>query len=136
MDKYTHTHAKNTHTYTHTYTHTHTHARTHAHTHTHTQTDEDDVSAIIQELSSLKSNYYLLGLSLHLPTGKGDQIQVDNPHKSETAFGQVIVQWLLMNYYHQKFGRPSWRLLVQAVDMIDHQLAKDIAKKHQRYVHM
>ena len=102
------------------------------HTHTHIYPGEDDITEIIKELSSLKSNYYLLGLGLHLPPGRVDQIQVDNPHKSETAFGQVIVQWLLMNYNHVVFGPPSWQLLVKAVDTIDHQLAKQIASNHQR----
>ena len=102
------------------------------HTHTHIYPGEDDITEVIEQLSSLKSNYYLLGLGLHLPPGKVDQIQVDNPHKSETAFGQVIVQWLLMNYNHAMFGPPSWQLLVKAVDTIDHQLAKQIASNHQR----
>ena len=41
-----------------------------------------------------------------------------------------------MNYECVKFGRPTWRLLVEAVYKIDRKLAKEIAINHQRYDHM
>ena len=110
----------------------HTHTHTHTYKHTHLHTGEDDITDIAKELSGFEAHYYKLGLSLHLSPGKVQVIQVNNPHDCETAFGQVIVQWLLMNYNHAMFGPPSWQLLVKAVDTIDHQLAKKIASNHQR----
>ena len=124
-----HTHTR-THTHAHTHTLTLTHTRTH--THTHLYTGEDDITDITKELSGFEVHYYNFGLSLHLSPGKVTVIQVNNPHDCETAFGQVIVQWLLMNYNLAIFGPPSWQMLVNAVDTIDHQLAKQIASNHQR----
>ena len=40
-----------------------------------------------------------------------------------------------MNYDNRKFGPPSWRKLVEAVNMFDHDKAKLLASKHQRYFH-
>ena len=75
----------------------------------------------------------MLGLKLHLPPGKVNEIEQNNPRNCDTAFGQVIVEWTRMNYNHVDVGTPSWLLLVKVVDKLDHQLAKQIASNHQRY---
>ena len=87
-------------------------------------------------LIGLETRYYKLGQNLHIPNSKLSVIQHNNPRDCETALGQVIEQWLLMNYNHATFGPATWRLLVEAVDSMSHQLAKDIANNHQRYVCM
>ena len=35
-----------------------------------------------------------------------------------------------MNYTYFKFGRPSWQLLVKAVETVDYERAKQIARNH------
>ena len=57
-------------------------------------------------------------------------IQKDNPHSSKEALGQVITEWLKMNYEYYKFGRPSWRMLVEGVSTADRERAKIIADNH------
>ena len=98
---------------------------------THAHVGEDDVADIAKELSGLEGQYYTLGLGLHLSPGKVDVIRENNHHNCLTALFNVIVQWSLVNYNNCKFGPPTWRLLVQAVNMIDHERAKQIANKHQ-----
>ena len=101
------------------------------HTHTHTHTDEnDDTADILRELDGLESEYYTLGLHLHLPPGKVKEIQENNPHNCRSALGHVITEWLKMNYDYNKAGRPSWRMLVVGVSTLDIDRAKIIAKKH------
>ena len=98
----------------------------------HALVDDDDIADITKVLSGLESNYYKLGMKLHLHSNRLDVIEKDNPRNCESAFGQVIVQWIRMNYNYPKFGPPSWRLLVEAVCTIDHELAKEIASNHQK----
>ena len=104
------------------YTTVHSHANTHA--------DDDDYSDISDELRGLESKYYKLGRSLHLTSGTVDRIQHDNPHDCGTALVHVIDEWLKMNYSYCNFGRPSWQMLVKAVETVDHEQAKQIARKH------
>ena len=116
------------------HTHAVSHTTMHAHslyTHTHPLSDEDDDTAdILNELDGLESEYYTIGLQLHLHPGKVKEIQKDNPHSSKDALGHVITEWLKMNYEHTKIGKPSWRLLVEAVSTVDLQRAKIIANNH------
>ena len=97
--------------------------------HTHTDVD-DDAAVILHELDGLQSEYFTLGIHLHLPPGKVSTIQEDNPHNSRSAIGKVITEWLMMNYKHNEFGKPSWRLLVEAVSTVDLERAKIIANNH------
>ena len=57
-------------------------------------------------------------------------VQENNPHNASAAFGHVITQWLKMNYEYNKFGKPSWRMLVEGVREVDLERAKIIADKH------
>ena len=124
--------------HSHDCTHTHSHACTHTHTHTHTNvhhtythfTVEDNFSDIQRELQGLESIYYNLGRNLHLTSDRLDIIQKNNPNDCVTAFSKVIDEWLRMNYNVPKFGRPSWQLLVNCVDAMDHDRAEAIANKH------
>ena len=109
---------------------------THTHTHTTAQTPcidvNDDTAGILRELSDLESEYYTIAIHLHLPPGKVKTIQKDNPHSSLDALGQVITEWLKRNYEYSKFGRPSWKMLVDAVSMVDVERAKTIAINHKK----
>ena len=125
----THNPSNPPHTRTHI-SHTHTHTHMHTHTHTHTHTGDDDAAEILKELSSLEAKYFTLGLCLHLSSGKVEEIQENNPHSCGNALSHVIVEWLKLNYDHPKHGRPTWGMLVDAVNAIDHDRAKLIASKH------
>ena len=55
---------------------------------------------------------------------------------ADQAFGaiDVLLLWLLQKYKVEKFGPPTWRMLVEAVDKKtggnNHELAKEIASNH------
>ena len=52
------------------------------------------------------------------------------PHDVDQAFSQMLLIWLRRNYNVDKYGPPTWQRLVDAVDNVDHALAKKIASKH------
>ena len=54
-----------------------------------------------------------------------------NPHECLQA---VVIKWLQKGYNYQRFGSPTWRMLVKAVDDPaggnNCALAEAVAKKH------
>ena len=83
-------------------------------------------------MSGLEFEYYTFGLHLGLYPGRVKEIQVDHPHNSRAAFGDVITEWLKMNYEYSKVGRPSWQLLVEALSTVNLERAKIVAKDHRK----
>ena len=76
--------------------------------------DEDDFRDICRELVSIKAKYYELGVELGLPPGELDAIRKD--HAVDQAFNEVILRWLRQQYNIARFGRPTWKRLVEAVE--------------------
>ena len=63
-------------------------------------------------------------------TGAGEE----SDHNAERALNDVVLLWLRQKYNVERFGPPTWRMLVEAVDKHaggnDHELAKKIALNH------
>ena len=94
-------------------------------------TDENyDTGDILKELNGLESEYYLLGTHLHLPPSKVKEIRANNPRHCKTALCEVVTEWLELNYDYNKFGMPTWVMLVEAVRELDIEQARKIANKH------
>ena len=98
--------------------------------------EEDDLADIMYEVLSLKSVYYSLGRYLRLQTADLRAIRDAFPSESdaEQALEDVLLLWLHQKYKVEKFGLPTWRMLVEAVDKTasekSHDLAKEIASNH------
>lgn len=92
----------------------------------------DKVTDILKELSGLESEFESLAMRLHLPFKTLKIIKTDYYSSTRSAFVQVITEWVILNYNHTKFGKPSWKSLVKAVDFMDHKRAKQIATKHKK----
>ena len=86
-----------------------------------------------EEVFSIKSAYYNLGFSLRLEDSDLKWIR-KNCTGEEDALTDVLLLWLRKQYNVERFGPPTWRMLVEAVDKEsggnDHELAKRIALKH------
>ena len=99
----------------------------------HYATDKDDLADVREEVFSIKSAYYNLGLSLRLEDSDLKRIR-ENCSSEEDALKDVLLLWLRKQYNTKRFGPPTWRMLVEAVDKEsggnDHELAKKIASKH------
>ena len=97
---------------------------------------EDDIMDVMEEVISIKLVWYELGECLRLRDDDLDEIQRTHPYKSDSkkALKKVLLLWLQQKYNVEKFGRPTWKMLVIAVDKKtggnDHGLAKEIAANH------
>ena len=95
---------------------------------------EDDFYDVYCELENSKARYYQLGRVLRLPLGKLEAIRKTHSQYVEQALTQVLLLWLRQQYNVEKFGRPTWQKLREAVDSPsggeNHALAERIAKKY------
>jgi hypothetical protein len=86
----------------------------------------------------LAAKYDAIGITLGLSSGDLEAIRRDCVGDAKRAMGQVIRTWLKQSYNVGRFGLPSWRSLVDAVDSpaggSNHALAKRIACKHKGIV--
>ena len=91
---------------------------------------EDDFHAVYSELVTVKANYYQLGIGLGLPPGELMAIR-KGPQDIELAFSDVLLSWLRQRYSVDRFGPPTWRKVVEAVDsQTNPALAAAIAARH------
>ena len=91
---------------------------------------EDDFHTVYSELVTVKANYYQLGIGLGLPPGELLVIR-KGTQDIERAFSDVLLAWLRQRYNVDRFGLPTWRKLVEAVDsQTDPALAADIAARY------
>ena len=86
----------------------------------------------------LAAKYDSIGITLGLPSGELEAIRRGCLGDPKLAVGVVINTWLKQSYNVGKFGLPSWRSLVKAVDSdaggSNHAFAKRIASKHKSIV--
>ena len=91
---------------------------------------------ILEAVQPLKLVYFALGRSLRLKTADLKLIQQAYPDESdaEQALSDTLEFWLQKKYNAERFGPPTWRMLVEAVDRKaggnSHELAKEIASNH------
>ena len=95
---------------------------------------EDELTDILEEVLSIKSSYFPLGKALRLPVNKLKAIREEYSSDEEEALSEVLLLWLGKGYNVEKFGEPTWQLLVEAVDKKsggnDSKLAQIIATNH------
>ena len=76
--------------------------------------DEDDLDEIIKYLKDIMANYFTLGTALKLRHATMNTIRMRKLDPPE-ALLEVINEWLSKNYNFEKFGKPTWKALVEAV---------------------
>ena len=95
---------------------------------------EDDAFEIKSEIHGLAARLRQFGGALGLRASELDKIYDNFPRDSDKALDKVIDTWLAQCYNVERFGLPSWRALVKAVDSPaggnNHLLAKKIATDH------
>ena len=90
----------------------------------------------MKEVLDVKSMYFALGQSLKLRNDDIGAIHKDYPNESdhEQALNEVLLLWLKKEYDVERFGPPTWRMLVEAVNKKsggnNYELAKQIALNH------
>ena len=97
---------------------------------------EDDLTDVLEAIVPIQSAYFALGRSLRLRLDDLRSIQAAYPNESdsELALNDTLELWLKQKYNVDRFGPPTWRMLVEAVDRKtggnNHDLAKEIATDH------
>ena len=90
---------------------------------------------IISEIQDIAPRWWHFGLAVHLLPQVLDKIQAKFPIPDpDKCLSLVLEELLKKNYSFEKFGPPSWKVIVQAVGNRagggDRALAEKIAKSH------
>ena len=98
--------------------------------------DDDDLADVMSEVVTGKAAYYALGRALRLPPGELNAVRVEHNSNLDMALDQVLLLWLQQKYKVGRFGPPTWKMLVEAVEcrvgMNNPALAQNIALNHQQ----
>ena len=93
----------------------------------------------MKEVLKIKSMWVDLGCSLRLRSADLEDIRKKYPNKSDhrdakQALHDMLLLWLEKKYNVERFGPPTWRMLVEAVNEEsggdNQELAKQIALNH------
>ena len=91
---------------------------------------------VLEAVLPIKSLFFALGQSLRLRTADLKSVVEAYPSESDArqALSDTLELWLKQQYNVERFGLPTWRMLVEAVDREgggnNHELAKKIASNH------
>ncbi len=91
---------------------------------------EEDFHEVYEEVVSIIAEYYKLGIGLRLKPGELQAIRKSCGQDIDQAFTDVLLAWLRQQYDTAKYGPPTWRMLVRAVDGNNHALAMTIGCNH------
>ena len=80
-------------------------------------------------MESLSAKWLLLATKLRLRNHVVEIIQ-QKYSDGMSNLNEVLREWLKLNYEHEKYGRPSWRRLAEAVRSLDYGLFEEIARNH------
>ena len=89
---------------------------------------EDDLRDVTEEISRLHAVFYGVGRELGLRASDLDAIKLDSSLSYERKLNEVVLMWLREQYDSKRFGSPTWRRLVEAVNKIRPALAKEIVR--------
>ena len=93
----------------------------------------DDLHLVLDHLKNVKASCYKIGTALHLKQDELDAIKGESADCT-AALIKIITSWLRKNYNLERFGEPTWKVLVEAVANPiggnNNALAMEIARKH------
>ena len=81
-----------------------------------TYLDESDFQEVRKEVSKLTANWQALGSALGLSRSATREIDLANRGDPSRCLDGVIEKWLNQDYNYEKFGLPTWKKLVAAVE--------------------
>ena len=77
-------------------------------------TDEGASFEILDDLTDVRADCYLIGTQLKLKASTIKLIRAESLNHTE-ATERIITEWLRRNYNVERFGPPMWKALVEAV---------------------
>ena len=95
---------------------------------------EEETHDVYSEVVDLAGSWSSICQALRLLPSDQSAIEAAHPGNPHKCLQAVVVKWLQKSYNYQKFGSPTWRMLVEAVGDPaggnNVTLAETIAKKH------
>lgn len=85
---------------------------------------------VVDSVQRLAGSWKRVATYIHVKGDAIDRIEQNNPRDAQQCLHESIVEWLRKNYNLEKFGPPSWKMLVGAVKRLDNSLALEIANAH------
>ncbi len=92
--------------------------------------DIDDLANVIESVYTLAGQWRTITTNLHLRSGSMDVIESDNIHSSVRCLQLANIDWMKLNYNHERNGRPSWRMLAKAIRRLDGRIFQKIVLEH------
>ncbi|CAI8047445.1 hypothetical protein GBAR_LOCUS26218 [Geodia barretti] len=75
----------------------------------------DDHFDVVSELGDVAHVWKSLGGALRLRQPDLDRIKADHQQDSSSCLSEMVTEWLNQSYNTERFGLPSWKMLVEAV---------------------
>ncbi|CAI8046500.1 hypothetical protein GBAR_LOCUS25733, partial [Geodia barretti] len=79
------------------------------------QLDTDDLFEVVCELDDVAHMWRPLGTALRLRPSTLARIKADHQQDSRSCLSEMVTEWLNQSYNTERFGLPSWKMLVEAV---------------------
>ena len=80
-------------------------------------------------MEDLSPKWNLLAIKLRLKIHTIENIQ-QKYGDGLNSLTEALKEWLKLNYNHERYGRPSWQRLAEAVRSLDYGLFEEIARNH------
>ena len=77
--------------------------------------DIDDHFDVVSELNDVAHLWRSLGGALRLRPPDLARIEKERPNDTKSCLSEMVTEWLNQSYNTQRFGLPSWKMLVEAV---------------------
>ena len=98
-------------------------------------TAEDDVHDVYEEVFTMAGHWRKIARGLRLSSATISLIVSKSNNDSEDCLFNILEIWLKRTYNTERYGNPSWRMLVKCIANpaggADPALAEVIAKRHQ-----
>jgi len=92
--------------------------------------DTEELYDVLKALEDCIALWEEIGTALHVKVGKLEEIKAAHHSDPKKSLRATMIEWLRKNYMTEKFGDPSWRLLVEAVGQFNKGVAERIARDH------
>ena len=93
---------------------------------------ESDLNHLCFSLRSIANKWELIGLQLHLSKEVLNVLADDNEGRGPSIVLSIVLQtWLRGEYETAMFGKPTWRMLVSALEEVEDfkHVAKEILEQ-------
>ena len=92
---------------------------------------EKDLGKVYPAILSLADRWREIFIHLGIPMRIINNIEKTRRGYGHDCLSDGLYEWLKRNYSTDDYGIPSWRTLIEHIDKIDCDLARDLAKKHE-----